>query len=256
MKLSPKQKNVISVLGGFLILFLLYHLPEIFQRHFQKPLLGVLELGMLLMVFAAWWIGEIQVGTGLQAYGLFSFRKYSKNLAIGLLIGFALFFSSSLFTVALNWNQLSIHISWFNLSIQVLLFSAGTLLPSLAEDLLTRGYLFAHWPDNWPKSILILLSAVIYVLNHIFRLNRPDVMLYLFVLGILLMWCLIITRSLWLTLGLHWGTNIGYQILSRILTVNSLKETGWDNYILAITYFAGILLVALLYKVNTFRHAN
>ena len=101
---------------------------------------------------------------------------------------------------------------------------------------------------NW----LIVISATVYVLNHIFRLTRPDVLLYLFILGVLLMWCYVTTGTLWLTLGIHWGSNIAYQSFSNLVSFNSIKETGLENYILAACYAFAFLLVIILNKVNLF----
>ena len=77
-------------------------------------------------------------------------------------------------------------------------------------------------------------------------------MLYLFILGYLLMWCYVKTGTLWLTLGIHWGSNIAYQCFTNLVSFNPIKETGMENYILAASYSLGILLVLLLQKMNLF----
>ena len=130
------------------------------------------------------------------------------------------------------------------------------MLPSLAEDILTRGYLFAHLSNRLNKNLFVLISAIVFALNHIFRLTHIDVMTYIFILGLLLAFCLAYTRSLWLTLGIHWGTNIAYQFFANIVPLKTIKETGLDNYILAACYFVGLIIVIVLYKLNFFKIAE
>ena len=136
------------------------------------------------------------------------------------------------------------------------MFALGTLLPSLAEDILTRGYLFAHRNKKGSNMLFVFISALVFTLNHIFRLTHADVMIYIFILGLLLAWCLVYTRSLWLTLGIHWGTNIAYQFFTNVVPLKAVKETGYGNYLLAACYFIGWLIVILLFKLRIFNVAD
>ncbi|MDD2305949.1 MAG: CPBP family intramembrane metalloprotease [Prolixibacteraceae bacterium] len=250
-KLSGIQK-IANVLIGFAILFSVYHFPEVLQNHYQKPLILLFESCMLLFTFLAFIIGKQKFKNGFRMYGLWGFRQHLGNLAKGLIIGIFISVFANLIPVWFGWNEMFVHFDLNQILLQTLLFAVGTLLPSLAEDLLTRGYLKAFWPEKWNRNGLILLSAVVYVLNHIFRINKPDVMLYLFILGLFLMWAFIATGSLWLTLGIHWGSNIAYQFFTNVVTTNSLKETGMENYILAGCYALGFGLVVVLYKKHFF----
>lgn len=245
---SSGIQKIASVLIGFAILFSVYHFPEVLQNHYQKPLILLFELSMLLFTIVAFIIGKQKFKNGFRMYGLFGFRQHLGNLVKGLFIGIFISVLANLIPVWFGWNEMFVHFDWSQILVQSLLFMVGTLLPSLAEDLLTRGYLKAFWPEKWNLNGLILLSAVVYVLNHIFRINKPDVMLYLFILGLFLMWAFIVTGSLWLTLGIHWGSNIAYQFFTNVVTTNSLKETGMENYILAGCYALGFGLVVVLYK--------
>lgn len=252
MNIKSKKKSILIALSGFVVLFLIYHLPEFLQNHFQKPLILVLEAGMLLFILSAFIFGRLWYRNGFSIYGLHSIRKNQGNLAKGLLIGIVLAAIGNLIPVWLHWSEISIQVSWPQILLLPLLFAAGTLLPSLDEDILTRGYLRIFWPKSWNLNWLIPLSAAVYVLNHIFRLGKTDVMLYLFMLGVLLMWCYVKTGTLWLTLGIHWGSNIAYQFFTNLIILRSIKETGMENYVLAGCYFFGLLLVILLQKMKLF----
>jgi len=251
-KISGIQKIAVPLIG-FAILFSVYHFPEILQNQYHKPLILLFESCMLLFAIVAFVIGKQKFKNGFRMYGLFGFRQYWGNLAKGLIIGIFISVLANLIPVWFGWTEMFIHFDWNQILLQSLLFAVGTLFPSLAEDILTRGYLKAYWPEKWNLKGLILLSAVVYVLNHIFRINKPDVMLYLFILGLFLMWAFIATGSLWLTLGIHWGSNIAYQFFTNVVATDSLKETGMENYILAGCYALGFGVVVVLYKRNYFK---
>ena len=240
----------------FLVLFLIYHVPELLQNYFHKPLILVLELVMLLFTAIAFYFGRQFHHNGLKLYGLFSFGRHWGNLTKGMLIGMLIAVLGNLIPVGLGWNEISVGIDWPQLILQVLLVAIGTLLPSLAEDILTRGYLHAFWPEKWKLNWLVPVSAVVYVSNHIFRIGKPDVMLYLFILGLLLMWSYYKTGTLWLTLGIHWGSNIAYQFFVNLVSTHSIRETGLENYILAGCYLLGFLLVFLLSRHRFFSLNN
>lgn len=244
--------GILYGIKGFVILFLVYHIPEFLQKNYQKPLLLILESGMLLFAVIAFYIGRRWHRNGFRIYGLHSFRENRGNLVQGLIIGILIAALANLLPVLFGWTRLSIHLNWTQILLQTLAFSIGTLLPSLAEDILTRGYLRAFWPETRNMKWLIPISAAVYALNHIFRLTKPDVMLYLFILGYLLMWCYVKTGTLWLTLGIHWGSNIAYQFFTNLVSYNPIKETGMDNYILAACYSLGVLIVFTMQKVNLF----
>lgn len=251
LKSSIKQQ-LLSPLILFLLLLGVYHLPEFLQQHYKKPLLLFFELSMLLFVVIAFFIGRQKNKNGFETFGLISFRQHKGNLFKGLIIGLSISAVANFLPVWLTWSEISIQFSLQRVITQTALFSIGTLFPSLAEDILTRGFLKAYFPERWNVKWLVPISAGIYTLNHIFRLNKPDVLLYLFILGLLLMWSYAATGSLWLTLGIHWGSNIAYQFFINLVNINPLKETGLENYLLALCYSGGFLIAFILYKMNFF----
>ncbi len=246
-----KQRFLLPLLG-FVFLFLVYHIPELLQDNFQKHSILILELGMLLFTILAFFVGKQKFRNGFKTFGLVDFRKYWSNLTKGLFLGIFIATLANLIPFWLKWNEIAIQFKWHQIILQTLLFAVGTLFPSLAEDILTRAYLKAFWPEKWNVKWLVFFSASVYVFNHIFRLNKPDVLVYLFVLGLLLMWSLTATGTLWLTLGIHWGVNIAFQFFTNIVDMKSLKETGFENYVMAACCGFCFMLVYLLHKGRSF----
>lgn len=87
----------------------------------------------------------------------------------------------------------------------------STFIPSVAEDILTRGFWYRGAGITWQRGIaFIAFSTLAYVANHIFRLGMGAtewIMLACF--GIAYATALWRTGTLWAAVGLHWGWNLG-----------------------------------------------
>ncbi|RYZ11174.1 MAG: CPBP family intramembrane metalloprotease [Alphaproteobacteria bacterium] len=100
-------------------------------------------------------------------------------------------------------------------SIAILLALISTFIPSIAEDILTRGLWWRATP--WMTgAAFILITSVIYVLNHIFRLAEgPAEWIRLFCFGIAYAAAMARFRTLWAAVGLHWGWNLANTLLDQ-----------------------------------------
>jgi membrane protease YdiL (CAAX protease family) len=122
-----------------------------------------------------------------------------------------------------------------------------TAVPSIAEDILTRGYLFAHLKSILKPGVWIAVSAIVYWLNHIWRLNdAAAVMAYLIMLGIVLAYTVHITGALWLAFGIHWGANIVFTITHQCMEFTA-DNTHKSTWVLAIAW-ALLLLLLMAWK--------
>ncbi|MCW5917872.1 MAG: CPBP family intramembrane metalloprotease, partial [Ferruginibacter sp.] len=118
-----------------------------------------------------------------------------------------------------------------------------TFFPSIAEDILTRGYLLGHIKIIRP-IFWVLLSATLYVLNHIWRLTDGlPVLSYLFLLGLVLGVCVIARKSLWLAFGIHWGSNIAFTLSGKGIDLKTTGDPMGPTWALAISW--GLLLLVL-----------
>ncbi|MCF1713688.1 CPBP family glutamic-type intramembrane protease [Flavihumibacter sp. RY-1] len=232
-----------SFIAGFLILFFIYHFPEFFQSFWITALfkIGFLIVAIILCRLQGW--------KGLEGYGLSFNKKWYLVLASGLLIGFGAFVSSILISIGIQFEQIENiqSIEFFLQSIPLTLLM--TFFPSIAEDILTRGYLYGHLKLLKP-TIWILLSSTIYVLNHIWRLNDGiPVLSYLFLLGVVLAISVLAKRSLWLALGIHWGANIAYELSNSGLKLNSVSnKPETSTWPLAIVWGFTSLILLFMYR--------
>lgn len=231
-----------SIFGGFILLFIVYHFPEFFSVFW---IMAIFKIGFL---FVAFLLAPMQGLKGLGGFGLQLKNKWALKLTAGLLLGL-LFFSIAFFgSVGLGYEIIKekVSLSLILRSLPVILLM--TAIPSLAEDILTRGYLLAH-VKNLKQGFWIFLSALIYLLNHIWRLNDGTAVLtYLFIFGVVLAVAVWFTGSLWLAFGIHWGSNIAYELTTNIPKTENPDFPDGPNWILSLCWAVLVLLLLFFFR--------
>lgn len=237
-----KQNNYFSFLLGFIVLFAVYHFPEFFDEFW---IMAVFKIGFLLVAFG---IAVWQGGKGFGAYGLALKKSWFMNLIKGLVIGIFAFALSTWLSTILGYEKIT-EIPTIMAVFQALpMLLLMTAIPSVAEDLLTRGYLWRHLQHKVSGQNWVLLSAAVYVLNHIWRLDDgAAVLTYLFFLGLLLAFTVWKTKNLWLAFGIHWGSNIAFESTNGLIKTESLADGAQSTWILAAVW-AFIFISFLIFE--------
>ena len=237
-------RKTLSALAGFVILFGLYHGAEYMILYKNSPA-GFLGFHALFIV-AAWLIAKWQFKSGLTAWGFIPGRKTWLQLLAGIITGILLygitFFINTLTGVetAGEWPPLKAVYGALGL------FIFGNFFSSFSEDLLTRGYIFKQLGARLGPVLLVLLSATVYVLNHIYRLTDGwETYCYLFALGVLLMVPLVRTRQIWLTGAIHWAGNCTFFYTHEIVKAQTGPTAISANMVFTavMVCFTGILLL-------------
>ncbi|PKV62877.1 CPBP family intramembrane glutamic endopeptidase [Pontibacter ramchanderi] len=224
--------------GGFLLLFAIYHFPEFFDSFW---LMALFKIGFLVVAFV---LARAQGRRGLGGYGLGLTSNWLGQLTVGLVLGLAFFVLSFYLTVLLGYESITANATIGAFAKQLPMLLLMTAVPSVAEDILTRGYLYAHLQHIKPVY-WVLLSALVYVLNHIWRLDDGAAVLsYLALLGLVLAYAVIITKSLWLAFGIHWGANIAYESTKTLFSTASTSSDA-STWILAGCWGVVLLLLIL-----------
>lgn len=127
----------------------------------------------------------------------------------------------------------------------------STFVPSIAEDILARGFWYRAAGIRWRRGLaFVAFSAGYFVLNHIYRLDRgPTEWLMIFCMGLAYATALWRTGTLWAAVGLHWGWNLANGVLDPLLPADMLDVHG-SNLLTAVVH---LLLVALLLAVPASR---
>ncbi len=215
----------ITPLIGFLILFLLYQLAEANGQDLLKfpgkPY--SIFLMFLIVLPAADLIARWQNDSGLAAYGMGFHAGWWQNYLLGVGLGLAAQTLLEYIGIQFGVRHVSnFHFSWRAL-IAGLLWVLFTNFPAAAgEDLITRGYLWGFMQTS-PLLMFVLISALVYTLNHIIRLlSHPFTNWYhLPFLGITLAYALYQTGSLWFVIGLHQSGNAIYYLMQQMMDFNN-----------------------------------
>ena len=242
MKSSP-----VKVIIGFIVLFLLYHAAE-YMILFKKNPAGFLVFQGFFFV-AAWFIAQWQFKQNLSAWGLSTKKHFLRQLLLGMLMGIILYgLTYSINLVTGIENKMAIPPLPY-LASQLLIFVFGNFFSSFSEDILTRGYLYKHLNGKLSVPILIFISAAVYLLNHIYRLGDGfTTCLYLFLLGVLFVIPLILTKRLWFTGGMHWAGNSFFYLTHGLIQSGSGSTSYSPNYTLCICILLMIPIIYYLLK--------
>ncbi|MFJ5714570.1 CPBP family intramembrane glutamic endopeptidase [Neobacillus sp. NPDC093127] len=238
---------------GFIVLFAVYHASEIVGNN------PVLILSCFLFFFVvAQIVAKLLGENGISSFGMQRHKGASRNLLIGYLLGF-LFYSGSMIVSIMTGKIVFEGI--FSIQ-QIVLPLLGmiflTFLSSASEDILTRGYVFKYLSPKISMRALVVVSSIVYVLNHIWRINDGYTQwIMLFLMGLTYAIPFAITRSLWFTIGCHWGWNTVSLFKGQIGHMSDLKiidnTTDW-TYILTMLLF--LLFVSFYAKLFLASHTK
>lgn len=240
-----------KIVIGFMILFALYHGAEYFVLFQYKPL--VFLLIQIVFFVAAALIARWQGFNGLSAWGLGYKHNWPGQLIAGMLMGILLYGISFLISIGLQSEEIVGVSSFPSMLGPVTLFCFGNLFSSFSEDILTRGYLYKHWNKKLPVTLLVFVSAFIYLLNHIYRLaDGWQTWSYLFALGLLFIIPVLLTKRLWFTGGMHWMGNTTFYITHNAIELRSGTASLTPNTILLICILGFIPLTIGVLRIFRF----
>jgi membrane protease YdiL (CAAX protease family) len=240
-KKSMIRRKVLSFFAGFILLFIIYHFPEFFSSLW---IMAVFKIGFLV---AAFFVARWQGWKGLGGYGLGLQKKWWQDLLRGLGTGLLFFSLSVCLSNLLGYEKTTGFVPPMAIGKQLPLILLMTVFPSVAEDILTRGYLFGHLSTNMKPAIWIVLSAAVFLLNHLWRLgDGTPILVYLFSLGLVLACAVIRTHALWLAFGIHWGANIAFESSRAFMKSTSLVTHHGSTWLLAGCWLLLLLIMLLM----------
>jgi membrane protease YdiL (CAAX protease family) len=210
------NNKIVKFLAGFIALFVLYHGAEWFVLKSYNP--SVFLVFQMCFFIVAYLLARWQGFKGLSSWALKPSAGWFLQWITGMAMGIGLY-SISFYVAALINGNMPLQLPATSLYIKpLLLFALGSFLSSLSEDILTRGYLFRHIRPILPSGLFIGFSAIIYLLNHIYRLGDGlETILYLLLLGILFAIPLIYSERLWYTAGIHWMGNLTFYFTHQVI---------------------------------------
>lgn len=247
------MNNSVKIVIIFAVLFIVYHSAEYMIVFKNSPISFFLFQGLFFIL--AWLFGKWYSGNGLSAWGLPFTKKILPFIAWGVILGIFLYgipFIISLFLGIEQIVKLPDTLSIMNASLP---FALGVLLSSFSEDILTRGILYTELDSKVKPQWLAVISAFVYLLNHIYRLSDgPQSWSYIFMLGIVLIIPVLVTKNLWLTGAMHWAGNVFFFVTHNAIQTEASQFTISPNYLFAISLFILSPFIFLVTKKIVYFH--
>jgi len=145
-------------------------------------------------------------------------KQTYKDILAGIVIAFLMF--SFIFAIELSFGWLKVEgFAWQEISggavaIQIVLWVAIFVIVGWQEELQTRGYLLQNLADGINLFWAIVISSVLFGLMH---LSNPGAnwvsTLGILLAGLFLTMPYILTRQLWISIGLHIGWNFSEGVI-------------------------------------------
>jgi len=217
------------LLASFALLFAVYQAAEYLQTQVSSPS-PIGPALMVVTVLIAWPLGRWLDGTGFAAFGLDRSVASLRWLAAGFILAIIAKLASLAIGLGLGAVTLDSTASALPLSAvvgAVTVAAVTTFIPSLAEDILTRGLpLRINWVAR-SMPLYLGVTAALYTANHLWRFGwGPTEQLRLFCLGLAYAAGAWKARSLWGAVALHWGWNFAGTISDMIVPVSLVDENG------------------------------
>lgn len=236
---------------AFVILFVLYQGAEGIGGRWLGSF-SVQATFMVAMVLAAWPVGRWLGFRGYDAYAL-EWRKSAAvlltgGLALALLVKYVAVCIGMVFNIYGALAPATPRVAAISFLSSIPWALVATFVPSIAEDILTRGFLYRAARIRWVPWIFVLASSAFYVLNHVYRLGTgPSEWVMLFCFGLAYATAVVRTGSLWMAVGLHWGWNLANVLIGDILPYQVLSQA-WSPFLSAAAH---LVILGILFAIPT-----
>lgn len=239
------------VVIAFVVLIALYHAAEGLGGHVFHSL-ALSGAFLVAMLAAAWPLGRWLGFKGYDAYGLEWRRSTPLLVSGGLVLALLLKYVAVCVGMGLGVylarppETAAAAVMSFVSTLPMAL--AVTFVPSIAEDLLTRGFLYRATRITWTPWVFVTVSAAAYLLNHAYRLgNGPAEWVMLFCFGLAYATAVVRTGNLWLAVGLHWGWNLANQLIDTVLPYD-IAMPAWSPLLSAAAH---VVMLGVLFAIPT-----
>lgn len=218
------SRRVWPAWAAFLVLFVAYQLPEGVGMRWLGSF--PVQAALLLLFFpVAWAVARARGFRGADAYALE--RRPGALRALGLTFALALLVKALAVAVGLWLGVYALGeaapVGAIAVPLAGIVFT--TFFPSIAEDIVTRGFWYRQAPSLGHGAVFVLATSAVYVLNHVYRLGSgPVEWAMLFAFGLAYAVALVRTGTLWGAVGLHWGWNVAAFAADSVFGVETVGE--------------------------------
>ena len=140
---------------------------------------------------------------------------WSRWLGVGFAIGFGIWALKNLVFLAMGKFDV---VGWRDAAFALPLLAKALFamfLASAINDLMIRGYGLAFCRQFGLMRWYVPLTVLVYALDDSWNEGiDPGNLLFSAILGLSLAWSVLRTGTLWMSIGIHWGGNVCYRLMS------------------------------------------
>lgn len=215
----PARATPLRVTTGFVLLFVVYQAAEGIQTVFA-PTSPAGPALMLLALALAWPVGRWLGWRGYDAYALDLRRRSPALIVAGMAV--ALLAKLAMVGVGLRFGVYVADPATPGAGIAGPLLAGLliTFVPSVAEDIITRGFPLRAAGLRWTAAGYVAASAILYTLNHVWRFDWGwTEQARLVCMGLAYAAAAWRWRTLWAAVALHWGWNYAGIVTGQFVPV-------------------------------------
>lgn len=244
--MPPSPPSRLKVVFAFVILFVLYQSAEGLGGRVLNNF-GVQATLMVVALLAGWPVARWLGWRGYEAYGLDLRRTSFALVAVGLMLtlvakGGAL--AAGLSTGIASVGEMPQGLGLLAGATFLAVTAVTTFIPSVTEDILTRGFLLRTSGISWTGPAFVLASAALFTANHIYRFDSgPSEQVRLFCCGLAYAAAAWRWKTLWGAVGLHWGYNFANALWQQVspVTIDDVVAGRWLTAALHLVLLAIVL---------------
>jgi len=246
MPLAPPSP--LKAFAAFALLFVVYQSAEGLGGRVLDNF-AVQAALMVAALLGGWPVARWLGWRGYEAYGLDRRRTSFAILAAGLML--TLIVKGAALAAGLSAGIASVGAAP---GAPGVLAGAGlvagaaltTFIPSVAEDILTRGFLLRAIGVRWTGPAFVLASAALFTFNHIYRFDWGiSEQARLFCCGLAYAAAAWRWRTLWGAVGLHWGYNLANALWERLSPV-SIDDVVAGRWLTAVLHLILLAIIVAL----------
>lgn len=269
---------MVLIVSALLAPWLYTFLPFKFDRILRR----LIMIGTLVLVWGLFKQRRESLGRIGLGWREDSRRLLSSGFLSGL--GIILLISAVQWVLGARVWQLDPNDLWHWIGLLLKAFGAGALI-GLIEEFFFRGFLFITLKDLWDTKWSLVMTNLIYAFVHFFPGKKPFVdstptvfdsfrilgsftsnfsgnpdlmvpLLGLFIFGLILSFCFLLSKSLYLPMGVHAGCVFGLKMTRRFIPDISEKMnlvTGGQKLYDGVLGLTVLALIALWLSGNLIR---
>ncbi|UOE94805.1 type II CAAX endopeptidase family protein [Alkalihalobacillus sp. LMS39] len=247
------MNSIMKKLVVFICLIILSYIPFI-----VNSTIGFLLTALLFFYLTLKLLKLISIN-GFHELGLYRHRKWGSFLISGVLIG--CFFNGVVFVILSVLDIASLEFVSVQNIILIFLFALFTAgFTAFAEELIFRGYIVKILKEHLSWRWIVLIICFLFTLYHLPQWGLPlPYWIRYFIMAVVFTLPFIVTKSLWLSIGIHFGGNFTYYLLLTELgflatekNENIIETMGWVS--LGVAFVLLCFIYVFLQKVKHHVH--